>query len=246
VEHRSLPVPDGLDGARVDAGLAKLLGFSRTRVAEIASAGGILLDGMKVDKSDRLRAAAWLEVSWEPPRTLEVEAVPVPDLDSGIRFYREGLGHELLWRNDAIGQAGLARLLDGFAAREHLDHRHTLGELERGLDRVGEPAPDPGLGDEPVDDDLDRVLLVTRELATLRLPLGEIDRLRLLRSRGDPHAHEPLRREARQQLVVAPLATAHDRGEHLEARALRERLHLVDDLLGRLACDRPPARGAMR
>ena len=40
MEHRSLPVPDGLDGVRVDAGLAKLLGFSRTQAAEIASAGG--------------------------------------------------------------------------------------------------------------------------------------------------------------------------------------------------------------
>ena len=26
----------------------------------------------------------------------------------GLRFYRDSLGHELRWRNDAIGQAGLA------------------------------------------------------------------------------------------------------------------------------------------
>ena len=37
MEHRSFPVPDGLDGTRVDAGLAKLLGFSRTLAAEIAA-----------------------------------------------------------------------------------------------------------------------------------------------------------------------------------------------------------------
>jgi 23S rRNA pseudouridine1911/1915/1917 synthase len=80
VEHRALPVPDGLEGSRVDAGLAKLLGFSRTQAAEVASAGGVLLDGTVVDKADRLRAGAWLEVSWAPPRTLEVEAIPVPDL----------------------------------------------------------------------------------------------------------------------------------------------------------------------
>jgi hypothetical protein len=30
---RSLPVPDGLDGMRVDAGLTKLLGLSRTAAA---------------------------------------------------------------------------------------------------------------------------------------------------------------------------------------------------------------------
>jgi predicted enzyme related to lactoylglutathione lyase len=34
--------------------------------------------------------------------------IPVPDLDTGLRFYRDSRGHELLWRNDDIGQAGLA------------------------------------------------------------------------------------------------------------------------------------------
>ena len=48
-----------------------------------------------------MNAKPWL-------RKVDAVTVPVPDLDSGIRFYREGLGHEVLWRNDAIGQAGLA------------------------------------------------------------------------------------------------------------------------------------------
>jgi predicted enzyme related to lactoylglutathione lyase len=34
--------------------------------------------------------------------------VPVPDLDAGLAFYQEQLGHRLLWRNDQVGQAGLA------------------------------------------------------------------------------------------------------------------------------------------
>ena len=34
MESRSFPIPDGLDGSRVDAGLAKLLGFSRSFAAE--------------------------------------------------------------------------------------------------------------------------------------------------------------------------------------------------------------------
>jgi predicted enzyme related to lactoylglutathione lyase len=44
------------------------------------------------------------------PLLQKVDAVtiPVPDLDAGLRFYRDSLGHELRWRNDAIGQAGLA------------------------------------------------------------------------------------------------------------------------------------------
>lgn len=41
-------------------------------------------------------------------RKVDAVTVPVPDLDAGIRFYCGSLGHELLWRNDEIGQAGLA------------------------------------------------------------------------------------------------------------------------------------------
>ena len=40
-------------------------------------------------------------------RQLDAVTVTVPDLDQGLAFYRDQLGHELLWRNDALGQAGL-------------------------------------------------------------------------------------------------------------------------------------------
>ena len=40
-------------------------------------------------------------------RMVDAVTVPVPDLDEGLRFYRDRLGHELLWRNDAMGQAAL-------------------------------------------------------------------------------------------------------------------------------------------
>ena len=40
-------------------------------------------------------------------RSVDAVTVTVPDLDAGLRFYRDGLGHELLWRNDDLGQAGL-------------------------------------------------------------------------------------------------------------------------------------------
>lgn len=62
---RSLPVPDGLAGERVDAGLSRLLGISRTRAADLAEAGAVALDGRPAGKSDRLVAGAWLEVDVE-------------------------------------------------------------------------------------------------------------------------------------------------------------------------------------
>jgi 23S rRNA pseudouridine1911/1915/1917 synthase len=80
METRSLPLPDGLDGVRVDAGLARLFGFSRSLAAEIAEAGGVTLDGAVVGKSDRLRAGAWLEVNWQPKDAVQIVPIPVPDL----------------------------------------------------------------------------------------------------------------------------------------------------------------------
>lgn len=32
----------------------------------------------------------------------------MPDLDAGLAFHRDALGHQLLWRNDDLDQAGLA------------------------------------------------------------------------------------------------------------------------------------------
>lgn len=84
MESRSLPIPDGLDGSRVDAGLAKVLGFSRTFAAEVAEAGGVSIDGRTVDKSDRLRAGGWLEVNWAPRQ--EPVVVPVVVSDLGVIY----------------------------------------------------------------------------------------------------------------------------------------------------------------
>lgn len=73
-ENRVMPVPDGLAGMRVDSGLSKLLGLSRTVVAELAADGDILQDQQPVGKSDRLVAGAWLDVTLPaPPRDLAAE-----------------------------------------------------------------------------------------------------------------------------------------------------------------------------
>ncbi|GAA4855712.1 RluA family pseudouridine synthase [Pseudonocardia benzenivorans] len=66
-ELRSLPVPDGLDGMRVDAGLSRLLGLSRTVVATLAEEGRVAVDGRAAGKSDRLAAGGWLEIELPDP-----------------------------------------------------------------------------------------------------------------------------------------------------------------------------------
>lgn len=40
-------------------------------------------------------------------RMVDAVMVAVPDLDQGLAFYRGRLGHDLIWRNDQLGQAGL-------------------------------------------------------------------------------------------------------------------------------------------
>jgi 23S rRNA pseudouridine1911/1915/1917 synthase len=64
---RTLPVPDGLDGMRLDAGLSRMLGLSRTVVADLAADGAVRVDGVAAGKSDRLVAGAWLEVELPEP-----------------------------------------------------------------------------------------------------------------------------------------------------------------------------------
>lgn len=80
-EIRTLPVPDGLDGMRVDAGLARLLGLSRAVVAGLTEASAVLLDGNPAGKSDRLAAGAWLEITLpDPQQPALVTAEPVAGL----------------------------------------------------------------------------------------------------------------------------------------------------------------------
>ncbi len=71
---RGLPVPDGLDGMRVDAGLSRLLGLSRTAVAGLAEDGRVEVDGQAAGKSDRLVAGTWLEVTLPEPAVSPISA----------------------------------------------------------------------------------------------------------------------------------------------------------------------------
>ena len=79
-ETRLLPVPDGLAGERVDAGLAKLLGLSRSVCADMITDGLVSQNGKQVSKSDRLMPEAYLEVTLpEPKNRLEIVPVEVED-----------------------------------------------------------------------------------------------------------------------------------------------------------------------
>ncbi len=89
-ESRLLPVPDGLAGERVDAGLAKLLGLSRSVCADMITEGLVSQNGKLVSKSDRLMPEAYLEVFLPQPKN-RLEIVPVEVEDFKIIFQDEDI-----------------------------------------------------------------------------------------------------------------------------------------------------------
>ena len=69
--ERRIAVPDGLDGERLDAALARMFGLSRSKAAELIGDGLVLLDGRPASKSDRVLAGDPLQVTLPPPRPAE-------------------------------------------------------------------------------------------------------------------------------------------------------------------------------
>ena len=83
---RAMPVPEGLDGERLDAGLARLFGFSRTKAAELAAGGLVTIGGVAAGKSDRLHAGAWLEVEIPAPAA---PPTVVAEIIDGLRIVHD-------------------------------------------------------------------------------------------------------------------------------------------------------------
>ncbi len=85
-EHRSLPVPDGLEGERLDAALARLFGLSRSKAAALVEDGHVVVDGDVALKSTRVRGGSWLEVEMPaPPAPVQV----VPERVEGMRIVHD-------------------------------------------------------------------------------------------------------------------------------------------------------------
>jgi 23S rRNA pseudouridine1911/1915/1917 synthase len=80
-EHRVVLVPEGLNGERVDTAVARMLGLSRSHVAELIDAGRVLVDGDSISKSDRVSVGSMLEVELaDQPRV----AVVRPEQVEGV------------------------------------------------------------------------------------------------------------------------------------------------------------------
>jgi 23S rRNA pseudouridine1911/1915/1917 synthase len=85
-EHRTLFVPDGLAGERVDAAMARMFGLSRTRAADLIAQGLVHVDGADVGKSDRVSPGAMLDVTIP---TLADPLLVVPEIVEGIKIIHD-------------------------------------------------------------------------------------------------------------------------------------------------------------
>lgn len=88
MEVKTICVPEGLEGERVDSAVARAFGLSRNRAAELAAAGHVLIDGRAVSKSHRVLAHSTLEVRLTPPPE-PLEARVVPEHVEGLRVVHD-------------------------------------------------------------------------------------------------------------------------------------------------------------
>lgn len=73
-QSRSVYVPEGLAGERVDVALARLFGLSRSRAGDLIAEGLVLLDGVPPAKSERVDSGVLLEAQIPAARTAQVVA----------------------------------------------------------------------------------------------------------------------------------------------------------------------------
>ena len=136
-----MAVPEGLAGMRVDAGLARLLGLSRTAAAALAEDGAVDIDGARAGKSDRLTPGAWLEVRLperpSPPenRVEEVAGMTVLYSDDDIVAVDKPAGvaaHASVgWTGPTVlgglAAAGFRISTSGIHERQGIVHRLDVG-----------------------------------------------------------------------------------------------------------------------
>jgi 23S rRNA pseudouridine1911/1915/1917 synthase len=86
VDRRELAVPDGLDGLRLDAAVARLFGLSRAAAAQLVDTGAVALDGVRRDRAHRVGAGEVLDVELPQPATPAAAVAPEPVAGLAVRY----------------------------------------------------------------------------------------------------------------------------------------------------------------
>lgn len=150
-DTRYLPVPDALVGQRTDVSLARMLGLSRSKAADIVAAGGVSLNGNTLAKSDLLfdgilavdlpnERAAGPEPSIPGGlvAVYEDEDIIVIDKPVGVAAHPSP-GWEGPTVTGALASAGITLAPVGAAERQGIVHRLDVGTS--GLMVIAKTAP---------------------------------------------------------------------------------------------------------
>lgn len=135
-------VPDALAGQRIDVVASRVTGHSRSRVAELIAAGGMLLDGETVKRASRIvTAGAMLELVTDPrptqvasrPRLVggleiihEDRDIVVVDKPAGVAAH-PSLGWEGPSVTEHLAAAGIAIATSGVPERQGVVSRLDVG-----------------------------------------------------------------------------------------------------------------------
>ncbi len=134
---RSYPVPDGLDGQRLDQALSRMLGISRTRAAALVDRALVTVDGELVPRSARVLTDQTLTVE-DPeaaPAVRPLVDLPVLHADADIIVVDKPVGMAAHaspgWEGptvvDALAQAGYQIAQVGPEERYGIVHRLDVG-----------------------------------------------------------------------------------------------------------------------
>lgn len=138
-DTRYLPVPDALIGERADVAVARMLGMSRTKAAELLDGGGVALEGSTVGRSDAVRDGI-LAIDLPQPRA----AMPEPTIPGGLTVVYEDADVAVIdkpvgvaahpspgWEGPtvtgALADAGVTLAAEGAAERQGIVHRLDVG-----------------------------------------------------------------------------------------------------------------------
>jgi 23S rRNA pseudouridine1911/1915/1917 synthase len=136
-DSRMLPVPDGLEGLRLDVAISRMFGLSRTAAADLIDDGAVFLDGGSPARSEKVKGGAMLEITIPepvdlaaaPPRAVDGLTILFDDDDLVVVDKPVGVAaHPTIgWEGPTVVQGlaamGLRISTSGAAERQGIVHR---------------------------------------------------------------------------------------------------------------------------
>jgi 23S rRNA pseudouridine1911/1915/1917 synthase len=140
-DSRMMPVPDGLEGLRLDVAISRMFGLSRSAAANLIDDGAVSLDFRAAARSEKVRGGSLLEITI--PEPVDLAAAPPTPVDGMNLLYEDDdivvvdkpvgvAAHPSMgWTGPTVVQ-GLAAMgirvsTSGAAERQGIVHRLDVG-----------------------------------------------------------------------------------------------------------------------